>query len=67
MHDTTGFSPFHLMYGREVRVPLQLAKEQWEVSEQLPVSVAEYLSNLYDWLYSMDEGQSKRKVQGATL
>ena len=58
MHDATGLSPFHLMYGREVRVPLQLAKEQWEGSEQLPVSVVEYLSNLYDWLYSMAEGQS---------
>ena len=43
MHDATGFSTFHLTYGREVRVPLQLAKEQWEGSKQLLVSVEEYL------------------------
>ena len=47
MHETTGFSPFKLVFGRHVRGPLDMIRDQWEGMEDLPVSVAEYLDNLY--------------------
>ena len=54
-HEATGFSPFELVFGRHVRGPLDLVKEQWEGLEELPVSVAEYLSNLYEAMSDMAE------------
>ena len=30
IYETTGYSPFELFYGRQVRGPLQLMKENWE-------------------------------------
>ena len=55
VHEATGFSPFHLLFGREVRGPLDIVKEQWEGKEVLPVSIVEYLSNLYDHMETIAE------------
>ena len=59
MHEATGFSPFEMFFGRQVRGPLDLVREQWEGLEHLPVSVAEYLVDLYTKLDSMAEVASE--------
>ena len=62
-HEATGFSPFELVFGRPVRGPLDLVKEQWEEVENLPVSVAEYLSSLYQQMRDMAEIAGKKDQQ----
>ena len=60
MHKATGFSPFELVFGRTVRGPLDLVKEQWEEVESHPVSVADYLSALYQQMKDMAEIAEER-------
>ena len=40
---STGFSPFELLYGRNVRGPLDILKESWEANKKSPESVASYV------------------------
>ena len=40
---STGFSPFELVYGRNVRGPLDIVKESWEASTRSPESVVSYV------------------------
>ena len=40
---STGFSPFELVYGRNVRGPLNVLKESWEASTRSPESVVSYV------------------------
>ena len=58
-HEATGFSPFELLKYK-VRGPLDIIREQWEEIEHLPVSVADYLSALYQKMNDMAEIAGKR-------
>ena len=40
---STGFSPFELIYGRNVRGPLDILKESWEAKPKSPESVVSYV------------------------
>ena len=40
---STGFSPFELVYGRNVRGPLDILKESWEASKKSPESMVSYV------------------------
>lgn len=49
---STGFSPFELLYGRDVRVPLALLQEMWEGSPERkgPTSVVSYVLQMRERL-----------------
>ena len=55
IHEATGFSLFELVFGRQVRGPLDVVRDQWEGTEVLPVSIAEYLDDLYQKMEEMSE------------
>ena len=42
-HSTTGVSPFELLYGREVREPLGVLKEEWEAEKHSDESVISHI------------------------
>ena len=44
--ETTGFSPFEMLYGRKIRGPLDILKETWEAKEMTPVSEVRYVQRV---------------------
>uniref|UniRef100_A0A8C5D858 Gypsy retrotransposon integrase-like protein 1 n=1 Tax=Gouania willdenowi TaxID=441366 RepID=A0A8C5D858_GOUWI len=54
---STGFSPFELLYGHEVRGPLSLLREIWEEQEGRgePVNVVSYVVQMRERLERMSE------------
>ena len=43
VHETLGFSPFELVFGRTVRGPLKLLKEKW-LNEENDTNLLDYVS-----------------------
>ena len=52
---STGFSPFELLYGRQVRGPLDILRESWESSSKSSESVVSYVLTMREKLDRMTE------------
>ena len=52
---STGFSPFELLYGREVRGPLDILRETWETNTRSDESVVNYVLSMREKLKDMSE------------
>ena len=52
---STGFSPFELLYGRDVRGPLDILRESWESSEKSDENIISYVLSTRDRLSKMAE------------
>ena len=54
-HTSTGFSPFELIYGRDVRGPLEVLKEAWTGSTQEDSDILTYVTRVYQRIATAKE------------
>ena len=55
LQSTTGFSPFELLYGREVRGSLDILKEEWEADKKSDESVLSHVSLVRERMEQMSD------------
>ena len=53
--ESTGFSPFELLYGHEVRGPLDVLREAWEPGSQEDESLISYVLHMREKTSEMTE------------
>jgi len=53
--ESTGFSPFELLFGRHVRGPLDVIKESWEEKEDVGEDILTYIVKMREKLRIVTE------------
>ena len=61
-NDSTGFTPSELLYGRQIRGPLQALKDKWTGSATTPKNVIAYITSIQDRLDGI-KGLAKEKEE----
>ena len=53
---TTSYSPFELVYARDVRDPLDVQfKGRWTRTEESPDDIANYVTRIHEWMKDVSE------------
>ena len=63
---STGFSPFELLYGQDVRGPLDILKESWEASQKSDKSIVSYVLSTHEKILKMSELVQKNLSKSQT-
>ena len=63
---STGFSPFELIYGQDVRGPLDILKESWEASQKSDESIVSYVLSTHEKILKMSELVQKNPSKSQT-
>ena len=53
--ESTGFSPIEMLYGRDVRGPLDILKESWEVDKRSDQNIVSYIMLMREKMERMSE------------
>ena len=63
--ESTGFSPFEMLYGRDVRGPLDILKESWEADKRSDQNIVSYIMLMRERLERMGE-EARGNLQEAS-
>ena len=62
-HSNTGLSPFELIYGKNVRGPLEILRENWENQEKEQFNVSTWIEELHERLQTIRDVAAQREVE----
>ena len=65
-HSATGFSLFELMFGRHVRGPLSIIREQWVGRDRTPQSIVSFVLRLQERLVETAQLAQDRELKAKT-
>ena len=62
-HETTGFTPSELLYGRQIRGPLQSLKERWTAEKSMPTDVINYIVKVQEKFEALQQASKEHEEQ----
>ena len=62
-NETMGFTPLELLYGRQIRGPMQALRQRWTGDTSAPKEVGRYLTSIQEKLEKIKEILDEREVR----